>query len=238
MGVPKFFRWVTARYPGIMSGEIDNKKKANEPPVQFDHLLLDMNGIIHFCTHTDATLGEMPSMEEIMLKMTAYLDRFIAVVHHKPHNNKPHNKLHNQPIDQRFIAVVKPLKTMFIAVDGVAPRAKLNQQRSRRFRSARERLDALAAEPWQALGGTVFFDSNSISPGTELMRDISMHLRAYIHNRLQTNELWQHLSVFYSGHEVPGEGEHKVLVVITSASNHLSVISQAPFYFHNLVSSR
>ena len=67
----------------------------------------------------------------------------------------------------RLYKIVRPRKLLYLAVDGVAPRAKMNQQRSRRFRSATE-AEQLAATI-MARDGVLpegkQFDSNCITPG-------------------------------------------------------------------------
>lgn len=55
-----------------------------------------------------------------------------------------------------------------MAVDGVAPRAKMNQQRGRRFRSAKEAElnEKRARDRGEELPKEDKFDSNCITPGT------------------------------------------------------------------------
>jgi 5'-3' exoribonuclease 1 len=62
---------------------------------------------------------------------------------------------------------IKPKKLFFMAVDGVAPRAKMNQQRSRRFRTAKEAQEVRdkAIRAGEKLPDEKAFDSNCITPG-------------------------------------------------------------------------
>ena len=188
MGVPKFFRWMSERYPAISQLIAENRIP------EFDCLYLDMNGIIHNCTHKDS---DSPSFRMTEDKM------FIAIFNYIEH----------------LFGKIKPQKLFFMAIDGVAPRAKMNQQRARRFRTA---LDAENAREKALKEGLELpkeepFDSNCITPGTEFMAKLTQQLKYFIAKKVSEDVDWQGVEVVLSGHEVPGEGEHKIMEYIRQA---------------------
>lgn len=159
---------------------------------EIDNFYLDMNGIIHACTHpnNDHTANAL-SLREMMLSIFRYVDRIVT-------------------------EIVKPQKLLFLAIDGVAPRAKLNQQRARRFRAAQDRLESIAKakEQGDVIDEDNMFDSNCITPGTEFMDHVSKHLKYFIRKKIKEDPLWKNLNIIFSGHDVPGEGEHKIMTYI------------------------
>ena len=150
-----------------------------------------MNGVIHNCSHGAGTdTNTRMTEEEMMAKVFAYLDHIYRMV--------------------------RPKKLLYMAIDGVAPRAKMNQQRSRRFRSAKEaeeaKAEALAKGEPEAQGEP--FDSNCITPGTEFMARLTEHLKFYVRKKQTEDVAWRNVKVILSGHEVRGEGEHKIMEYI------------------------
>ncbi|XP_054623028.1 5'-3' exoribonuclease 1 isoform X2 [Dunckerocampus dactyliophorus] len=52
--------------------------------------------------------------------------------------------------------------------------------------------------------------------GTEFMVRLQDQLKYFVHNKLSTDKLWQNVKIYLSGHETPGEGEHKIMEFIRS----------------------
>lgn len=86
----------------------------------------------------------------------------------------------------------------------------MNQQRSRRFRTAKEAAEKMAErealrqemieqglDPPPEKNADLEFDSNCITPGTEFMAHLSECLRYYVHDRLSGDPGWQNLKVLY-----------------------------------------
>lgn len=154
---------------------------------EFDYFYVDINGVFHNCSHPSDDVHFRITLEQIFDNITTYLEFLFNLV--------------------------KPRKVFFLSVDGVAPRSKMNQQRSRRFKTAKEAIEkeAKAKKLGETLPDDPRFDSNCITPGTEFMDQLHHHLVKWIANKIQKNQAWKGVKVIYSGHDVPGEGEHKIM---------------------------
>ncbi|XP_006459942.1 hypothetical protein AGABI2DRAFT_191725, partial [Agaricus bisporus var. bisporus H97] len=214
MGVPALFRWLSKKYPKIIY-PVEEEEESKIPDdngvevtvpvnmllpnpngVEFDNLYLDMNGIVHPCTHPEGKPAP-ETEEEMMVEVFKYTDRVVNMI--------------------------RPRKLLFMAIDGVAPRAKMNQQRSRRFRSshdAKEKEDARqeSIKIWKAMGKEITeeehkeaWDSNAITPGTPFMDLLATSLRYWVVQKMNTDPAWKNIQVLISDAGVPGEGEHKIM---------------------------
>ncbi len=71
-----------------------------------------------------------------------------------------------------------------------------------------------ARQKGELIDETKIFDSNCITPGTEFMEMVGKHLKWFIRKKVKEDPIWRDIEVIFSGHDVPGEGEHKIMQYI------------------------
>lgn len=113
-----------------------------------------------------------------------------------------------------FLSLVDPNKNAVITFDGMCPKAKMHQQRLRRYKSSvyselREKI--LKDENTQSL------DMTMITPGTPFMTNLMISLAS------QVEELKSHVTydITFSGSDEYGEGEHKMFEWVRKRSSKL-----------------
>lgn len=184
-GVPKFYRWLSERFPLINQNIEDDSLL-----LEFDNLYMDLNGVIHNASHGNEGITRRKADDTIARACCATIDGIVKKM--------------------------RPTQLIYMAVDGCAPRAKQNQQRSRRTRSAKDAREARREA--EAAGETHededVFDSNCITPGTPFMDMINKAMKQFVIKQLKEDPAWQGRKVIFSGSNVPGEGEHKIVEFI------------------------
>jgi 5'-3' exoribonuclease 1 len=128
---------------------------------------------------------------------------------------------------EKYIEDINPCNVIFIAFDGVAPYAKMEQQRMRRHKTGYlsevgRKSDNFGVErkiqtPDVNEGGDLngrnevilppCWNTSAITPGTQFMNMLSLRVkRAFV----ESGRYFGSKTVIVSGSDEPGEGEHKM----------------------------
>lgn len=111
-----------------------------------------------------------------------------------------------------IINFVKPSELIYIAVDGVAPVAKINQQRKRRYKSVIDNEFITELNKKYNKNKNNNWSNIVITPGTDFMIKLDNSLNEYI-------KTIKNIKVIYSSYKECGEGEHKIIRYIKNNEN-------------------
>jgi 5'-3' exonuclease len=153
-------------------------RKLSANTIKVDNLYLDCNSIIYDAVHNiDFSKLIESDMNTIIKAVCVKIDEYINLL--------------------------KPNNIIYIAFDGVAPVAKLEQQRSRRYKSlyqnniTRSIFKGSKPDPW---------NTTAITPGTKFMQNLNEKIRIHYNNPPK----FSCARIIISLSDSPGEGEHKL----------------------------
>ena len=160
------------------------------------------------------------SMDTLLCVNNLYMD-CNSLIYDAVKNNPTYDKGKNKEYERElinavcskidyYVGLLQPRDRVFIAFDGVAPVAKLSQQRDRRYKSwytgqiQRDIDGSLYKETW---------NTSAITPGTKFMKDLNESVVDYFlkkNNENNENSKISKLEYIVSTSSVCGEGEHKI----------------------------
>ncbi len=195
MGIPKYFKHVISNFDELTIDTDSNNT------INIEYLYFDMNCLIHPCVRKVCKENESEMALYIKKDKEGNLDDSI--------DTKFESLIYNEINDylDKLIKIVNPTKMVYLAIDGVAPRAKMEQQRIRRYRTVKEK--EMIKEVYIKNGKHYLedFDTNCITPGTIFMYKLSNQLKKYI---LKKSIEYKGITFVLDDCQNIGEGEHKI----------------------------
>lgn len=186
MGIPSYFSYIVRNHIQIIRRFI-----RNETVVQ--NLYMDCNSIIY-----DAV---------------RQVDKIVCL-----NGESKHCQIIKQVIlkIEEYISLISPQKHVFIAFDGVAPVAKLEQQRNRRYKSwyQNEILKSISQGTGSGSGAiSDNWNTSAITPGTNFMYELNEKITEHFQNSKNLSKYdAKHIHISTSADF--GEGEHKIFQFI------------------------
>ena len=177
-------------------------KKYSIKTTRIDNLYLDCNSIIYDSVRTINAVESNAKFEKDLIRIVCEKILF-------------------------YINTLSPKKRVFIAFDGVAPVAKLEQQRNRRYKSWFEKqlYNKLSEKDTQTDNN---WNTVSITPGTKFMENLGKGVRIYFKN----SRKFSLEEIIVSPSDEPGEGEHKIYEYIRNNSQyHIRMVTTASVRF-------
>lgn len=188
MGIPKFLKTLIRRYPLI----VHKIKYQNDIP-PLDNLYLDMNSTLHLLSH---------SREHNLLALT---------------KKKSDEQIYEETCEfiNQIVILIKPKSFLMIVLDGVCPIAKISNQVISKYVASKYNFEEINQFLKNInLEKVNNFDGNQIFPCTEFMINFEDYLIKYIEKKKKEDNVWKNLDIYFSGTNVPGEGEYKIITQI------------------------
>ena len=193
MGVPGFFAWLLRKYRKTQILLLPKEVLLN---THIDILYIDANCLFHpQCFKVISDNTNETDIEILEKKMFVEINKYILYLE----------------------SIILPREYVYICVDGVAPLAKIRQQRNRRYKTVHD--TKIYDEMKQKYNKETknIWSNIVISPGTNFMEKL--------HQSILNNKKFKNKTKYiYSSYHSAGEGEHKILQHIKKLGSNKNIV--------------